>query len=80
MGSDDEMEAPAVDIGMSPDEVSVQMQDIVLDDVEAGTRGGMGDDYIADEEETSEAGRAQSDSSLEKEFLYDGGNSSRSYM
>ena len=50
------------------------MQDIALEDVEAGTSGGMGDEYIADKEETSEAGRAESASSSEKEFLYDGGN------
>ena len=37
----------------------------------------MGNEFIAHEEDTSEAGRAESASSLEKEFLYDGGNISR---
>ena len=79
MGSDDEMEAPVLVTGMSPDVVSVHMQDIALEDVEAVTSGGMIDEYIADEEETSEARRAESVFSLEKEFLYDNENSSRSY-
>ena len=79
MGSDGDMKAPAVDTGMYPDVVSVHMQDIALEDVEAGTSGGMGNGYISDEEETSEAGRAESASSLEKEFLYKGGNISKSY-
>ena len=64
MGSYDEMKAPAVDTDMSHDVVSVHMQDIALEDVEAGTSGDMGDDYIADEEEKSEDGRAESGSSL----------------
>ena len=45
------------------------MQDISLEDVESGTSGGMGDEYIYDEEETSEDGRTESASSSEKEFL-----------
>ena len=79
MGSDDEMEASAVDTGMSPDVVLVHMQEKALKNVEAGTSGDMGDEYIADEEETSEAGRVESASSLKKEFLYDAGNRSWSY-
>ena len=55
------------------------MQDIVTEDVEAGTSGGMGDEYITDEEETSEAGRLESASSLENDFIYDGGNRSWYY-
>ena len=64
MGSYGEKKAPAVDTGMYPDVVSVHMQDIALEDVEAGTSGDMGDDYIADEEEKSEDVRAESGSSL----------------
>ena len=79
MGSNYDMKAPAVDTGMSPDVVSFHMQDISLEDFEAGRIGGIGDEYIADEEETSESGRADSASSSEKDFFYDGGNSSRSY-
>ena len=52
-----------VDTGMSPDVFLVQMQDIALENVEAVTSGGMFNEYISDEEETSEAGRADSDSS-----------------
>ena len=66
MGPDDKMEAPGVDTGMSPDVILVHMQDISLEDVEAGTSGGMGDEYIPDEEDTSESGRVESASSLEK--------------
>ena len=55
------------------------MQYILLEDVEAGTNCDMGNEYIAYEEETSEAGRAGLASSSKKEFLYDSGNSSRSY-
>ena len=79
IGSDDDMEAPAVGTGMSPDVVLVHMQEKALKNVEAGTSGDMGDEYIADEEETSEAGRVESASSLKKEFLYDAGNRSWSY-
>ena len=79
MGSDDEMEAPAVDTCMSPDVVLVHMKDIELEDVKSGKSGGMGDRYITDEEETNEAGRSDSASSSEKEFLNDGRNISRSY-
>ena len=79
MGSDDEIEAPAVDTGMYPDVVSVQMQDIALEDVKSGTSGGMGDDYIADEEKTSEDGRAELASSSDKEFIYASRNRSWYY-
>ena len=37
-----------VDTGMSPDVFLVHMQDITLENVEAGKSGGMGDEYIAD--------------------------------
>ena len=57
------MEEPVVDTGMSPDVLLVHMQDIALENFEAGTSGGMFNEYISDEEETSEAGRAESDSS-----------------
>ena len=73
MESNYEMEAPAVDTGMSPDFVLVHMQDVALEDVQAGTSGDMGNQYIADEEDTSETGRAESAYKLEKEFLYDDG-------
>ena len=63
MGFNDEIEAPVVDTDMSPDVFLVHMQDIALENVEAGTSGGMFNEYISDEEETSEAGRAESDSS-----------------
>ena len=57
----------------------VHVQDIAPDDAEAGKSGGTGDEYIADEEEKSEAGRLDSDSYYsENEFLYDGGNIGRS--
>ena len=78
MGYNDEMEAPEIDIAISPNIVSVHIQDTVLEDVEAVTSGDIGD-YHTDEKETSEAGRAEFASSSEKEFLYDSGNSSRSY-
>ena len=63
MGFNDEIEAPVVDTDMSPDVFLVHMQDIALENVEAGTSGGMFNEYISDEEETSEAGRAESGSS-----------------
>ena len=42
------MEAPVVYMGMSPDVFLFHMQDITLENVEAGKSGGMGDEYIAD--------------------------------